>query len=267
MMEMDSLARVTIPALVYRAMRCNADDVTAINNLFEAYFGGKGGLAAGDYIDDFGDLDASTTLGTLVLLSELWNFTPYDQLMDIINAAYFSIDLGAWMGEISDWGQWPTYPDDGHFGEWPQTAKPILMLNGTLDPQTTLAMAQPAGEHLTAAHQTFVTVPYSAHGVVFQSYTSASVDLLVANQDGYVMETCGMKLMYQFLDDPTAALDTSCLDDLNPLEYSADSPLNQWVSDILFGTTDMYEGVPAAGKRAPAVWPFRLPRRGPLGLR
>jgi len=265
-MEMDWLARILVPATAYRIYRCNEADVAAINNLFDTLFG-KSGYISGDddYIENFDDLDASSTLGMLVLLSELWNNTPLDQIMDIVNAAYFSIDLGPMTAEIAESGSWPTYGDDGYIDKWAQTDIPMLMLNGTLDPQTTLEMAQPAGDHFKGSYQTFVTMPQSPHGVIFQSYTDESVNSIVANQNGYFIKTCGMKTLYSFLNNPQAAPDTSCISDLYALEFSADSPINQWVSASVFGTEDMWEGAPSGGKKAFVKPPVIHPRkRGPL---
>ncbi len=264
-MEMDSLVRVLIPPLIYRANRCNAADVEAINNLLNVLFGKGGYFTPDDYLDDFDDLDASYTLGTLVLLSELWDNTPLQDLQDIVDAAYFSLDEGPFEGEIAQSGQWPTYGDDGYFDQLADTDVPLLMLNGTLDPQTTLAMAQPAGEHFTGAHQTFVTMPYSAHGVIFQSYTDDSIDSLIDDLDdyGYIMKTCGMRIMYDFLDDPEAALDTGCVSEVYPLEFSGDSELNQWLSAALLGTEDMWEGAPTKAPRPTLPQPLRRSYRAP----
>ncbi|WP_437586128.1 hypothetical protein [Sorangium sp. So ce1000] len=46
---------------------------------------------------------------------------------------------------------------------------PILAMNGLLDPQTPIDLAELSADKLTAPHQTFVAVPWSPHGVAFES--------------------------------------------------------------------------------------------------
>jgi hypothetical protein len=96
------------------------------------------------------------------------------------------------------------------------------MLNGTMDPQTTISSAMPAKEHFTKAHQNFITMPGCAHGVIFQSNMKDSTQI-----------TCGMNLMEQFVKNPEAALDQSCL---NGLE------------------TDNFEGFPTVVNK---YWPIK----------
>ncbi|MBU1069229.1 lysophospholipase [Myxococcota bacterium] len=64
-----------------------------------------------------------------------------------------------------------------------------------------------------------------------------------------------LAMMEAFITDPTAAVDSSCLSELYPLEFSADSELNMALSSAYFGTSDMYEG--AVQKSSPA--PFTPP--------
>jgi pimeloyl-ACP methyl ester carboxylesterase len=80
------------------------------------------------------------------------------------------------MGQIWETGLWPIYGDDGYFEKFADTDVPILMLNGTLDPQTPLSIAEPTAAIFNGPHQQFITVPWSPHGVLFNSYTAAALE-------------------------------------------------------------------------------------------
>lgn len=234
-MEMDWFLRVLIPPLAYRFNRCSAADVTAINSLLD-YLNGKAGKT--DWVDVY-HLESSI-LGVHVILSEMWDDTPFSEIEAIHDEAYFSIDTSYFFGQIADMGVWPTYGDDGYFDKFADTATPILMLNGTLDPQTPLSIAAPMAEIFNGPHQQFVTVPWSPHCVLGSSWTEAALE-----GTGPI---CGEEIIFDFLDDPTGTVDTSCLDELYPLEFDPTSEINIWISEELFGTDDMWEGDPNAAK-------------------
>ena len=107
------------------------------------------------------------------------------------------------------------HSDPGH--EW----------HAGLGDAASLAKAELAGVELDAPHQTFVAVPWSPHGVVFFSPVKTPG-----------APTCGIQMLVSFVDDPEATPDTTCLDDLVPVDFSGgDSALVQQ----LFGTNDPWE--------------------------
>ncbi|NLH51175.1 MAG: lysophospholipase [Myxococcales bacterium] len=243
LLETDYFLRVVIPSVIYRLNRCAPKDVLALNNLLTILEGKK------KIITDPDKLASDYTLGTSIILAELYGDTTYAEALNFVNQAYFSVDAGLLIGEIFDWGQWPIYPDDGYMNRWADTDVPLLMLNGDFDPQTTLSMATPAGEHFTGSAQTFVTVPYSPHGVITGSPTPTAIAAYFENDlETFLTSTCGAQMIFDFLADPTGPVDTECLAAIPPLEFSGDSLVNQYMSLALYGTTDMWEGIPA-GKR------------------
>jgi pimeloyl-ACP methyl ester carboxylesterase len=244
MLEMDASTRVLIPALVYRLTRCDANDRAVLEYFVQTLQQAMGGASLPLSPSFVGEdqLDGSMTLGTHVIVAELLGTKTHAEVQAIVDAAYFSADASPSMLEMAESGAWPVTPDDGYMNRWGETATPLLMLNGTLDPQTTLAMAQPAGDHYVGAHQTFVAVDYAAHGVLFASHTNASVQAMMQGSYDYMFEICGYRMFEGFVADPTAPIDTTCLADLYPLEFSAQSPMNQYLSSYLLGTEDMYEG-------------------------
>jgi pimeloyl-ACP methyl ester carboxylesterase len=259
-LEMDSMTRVLIPALVYRAFRCDPGDRAVLELFFQQISQGLGYSALAPQFVGQDQLDGSMTLGTNIIVAELLGSMSYEEVQAIADAAFFSVDASPSMLKAAEQQVWPVYPDDGYMNRWGETATPMLMLNGTLDPQTTLAMAQPSGDHYQGANQSFLAMELSPHGVIFSSQTWESIEgTLMGDLQGTIAaytRPCGFQVMEGFVTDPTAPLDTSCLSDLYPLEFGTESTLNRLISLYLLGTEDLYEG---GLQRVPVTerYPFR----------
>jgi pimeloyl-ACP methyl ester carboxylesterase len=206
-----------MPAVVKRAERCTDKDVAALGQ-FQQYMAGI-------------DTEASSfsqALSANIVLSELSvRPTPTaNELASNVAGLFASTDAGPRLaGAVSSW---PTYARDGYFGNFADTDVPLLMLNGTLDAQTPTSVAQPAGDHYRGPNQHFILIPYSPHTTLTQSIIDESDD------------TCGAALSRQFLDDPTAALDTACLASVLPLNF-AGYPA---ITSLLFGTDSPWIDAP-----------------------
>lgn len=213
--------RSSIPALVYRLRRCDPADQAAVVHLFDLLFAGDGPPPLSNQL-------FSRLLSMHVTFSELWGDMPLDEagLRAQAEAAWMSKDIGLAFGPFA--ADWPTYAVDDRHGRWAQTDTPLLMLNGTWDPQTPIDRALAAAEAFAGAHQTFVTLPAVTHGVLGQSNVRGN------------LPTCGVQLMEQFVLDPTAALDTACVDQLEQRIFA----LPPAYADLLFGTDDLYENLP-----------------------
>ena len=85
---------------------------------------------------------------------------------------------------------------------WAETDIPMLMLQGRLDPATAYVNAVRTGEHYTGEHQHFIVFDQASHSVI--NGTPVSEDTTVNH--------CGLQLVLDFLRDPLAELDTSCVD-------------------------------------------------------
>lgn len=205
--------------LVYRVQRCADADVQAVTTYFQVLdnlFAGPGG----------GPLRGSRALQVHVALSELWEAPEPTaaELQARCDGAVICPRLGPSFVPLLD--TWPRYPQDMYVNAWPETAVPVLAMNGTLDPQTPIETALAAADHLVAPGQTFVTVPFSPHGVLSESpvLTPGKVP-------------CGLQMIRGFLADPVAPIDTSCLADLAPVSFTI-SPED---STMFFGTPDPWE--------------------------
>jgi len=209
-----------------------------------------GGASLGQPLPNYEDLEASATLGTNIINSELIGTKTLAEVTDIVGSAFFSTDAAPFMVEIAASGKWPVYPDDGYMNRFGETTQPLLMFNGTLDPQTTLGMAQPTGDYYKGSNQTFVVMPDAPHGVVFTSLTIEGVSEYLTGSAEYLTSTCGYQMMQAFIADPTVAIDMSCMGELSPIDFSNTSEANEVLSYLVFGTDDMYDGTVEAGSYA-----------------
>jgi pimeloyl-ACP methyl ester carboxylesterase len=231
----DPYLRVLMPPIFHRLARCAPEDQAVLGNLvmnLSQMMGGYLPSLAPDYVGE--DETYSMVLGEHVIQSEMFRGRTMEEALEVIDGALISPDTTPLVIGIHDSGEWPIYEDDGYMQRWAETDVPILMMNGMLDPQTPLEIALPAADKHAGPHQTFLTFPYAAHGVIMSSTTNAAMM-------GYGMP-CGMEIMFDFIDDPTGELDLSCMDDLYPLEFNPHSQMNQMLADYLMGTYDMWDG-------------------------
>jgi pimeloyl-ACP methyl ester carboxylesterase len=129
---------------------------------------------------------------------------------------------------------WPLYSLDAFAHEYASSTTPMLMLNGTLDSQTPIEISGAVKTHYTAPNQTFVTIPNANHGTVTQSPLAQAPGV-----PSTPFTTCGMELVAQFVKDPKASLDTSCLGKLATVSFTR--PADEIA--YLFGTSDLWLGV------------------------
>jgi hypothetical protein len=102
----------------------------------------------------------------------------------------------------------------------------MLMMNGGLDPATPLAQAVSVKDHFQGQSQTFIEFADEGHGAEGQSPT-----------DVQWKHDCALQIVNQFFNDPEAPLDTSCLANVLPLNFSGQPTLNQ----SFWNTTDVWE--------------------------
>ena len=209
--------RAYIPAVLLRVERCSAQDVQALAVLLDVFAPPGPGTPT--------QVLRSQVLQTHILLSEL--FAPVAPpaarvLQQIAESALASLDSAPPLAALHP--SWPRYRVTLPHDPWPLTQVPILMLAGSLDPQTPPELAQQAADRLHAAHQQLVVLPWAPHATVMSSPTTDS-DI-----------TCGLTLTLDFLQDPLAPLDLSCLQHLQPIPFDGDTALSLG----LFGTASMW---------------------------
>jgi pimeloyl-ACP methyl ester carboxylesterase len=210
--------RIYALAVIYRLDRCYVPDVRALTHLYETFFvpdAERQRLLA----------LTSAILFWHIAFAEMWE-QPAPSTAELearVAPLFFSKDLAL---ANPNHDVWPIYPPDEYVWAFPETQVPVLMLQGTLDPQTPRDLAVVTSEHFTAPHQTWTLVPGSPHGVALQS------PVMTAGAD-----TCGMQIIWSFLADPMGTPDTRCLADLAPVSFSFPAETNQHY----LGTDDLWE--------------------------
>jgi pimeloyl-ACP methyl ester carboxylesterase len=199
-----------LPALLYRLDRCSAEDREAWK-------------VADGVVQGFVTGVVDWPLNWHVKLSEL--YTPEMPSASEFDAwaedCHICFPRGGEVIDVID--AWPTYPRDGWYGRFADYDGPLLLLQGELDPASPPEKAQQVGDHFTGASQHWLLFEHSAHNVRGGAPSTSGWD-------------CGTWVYDQFMDDPTAALDTSCLGRLEPLDFDGDD----YTNETFLGTTDAW---------------------------
>lgn len=205
--------------------RCTDADATFVHSFLERlanYYGGGG--PDGNVHRGPDDEDMNDALYMNVAFSELWEVPAPTQA--VLRQRYQEALLPS--GGIDQLGRlqadWPVYPHDEFVGVYPTTDVPVLTLNGTLDSQTPLDLVKVVETFYTKPHQTFVTMPNANHGVAI-SYDGEEIP-------------CGSRIMQGFIENPAAAIDSSCTATPRPISLQGDPEFNA----AYLGTEDLWEG-------------------------
>jgi pimeloyl-ACP methyl ester carboxylesterase len=225
--------RALVPATAYRILRCDADDVIALRR-FESVLSGDLGTGFSGFDGIAGSKDLSSDiLGMHIAFSELEENPPISRsdLAELLSDAVFT----AYDPKLRDaYDMWPRYQPDALVGKYPTTRVPVLMMNGTLDPQTPLEFAEAIAPHYRFASQALVVLPRAAHGVIHQSPTT----------EGASEPSCGMMLWHQFIESPTGALDDACRANILPHDFAGSPALAQ----RFFGRPNLWGPAAAAAE-------------------
>lgn len=225
--------RIMIPSTAYRIVRCNEDDVEALSTFvqnLQQMFGGGGQFGPAGFAPQ--DL-SSNVLGMHIALSELEE-TPPPTAAQLAELMKDSVIADPDTEMIDAYQTWPRYARDQWVDKYPDTAVPVLLMNGTLDPQTPLEFAEQIAPHYTKPYQTFVKFPRSAHATIFSSPI----------EGGGANEICGSIVWAQFVANPTATLDTSCTDKIQQHHFESGEPgVAQW----MYGRPSLWSLAPKVG--------------------
>jgi hypothetical protein len=138
--------------------------------------------------------------------------------------------------QAETYATWPRYKHDDYVGKYPDTATPVLLMNGTLDPQTPQVFADQIATHYTKPNQSYVVFERAAHCVLSQSP--------MPFDNGSYEPPCGMMVWKDFLDDPTAPLWKACATQTLGHRFDEDqSPLAQQ----MYGRTSLWGDGPEVG--------------------
>lgn len=236
-----------LPALTYRLRRCNDGDMQVLSTFFSAL----------QEMFEPGDPAAfSNALYEHVLTSELWSFPSpsAEELHSKFDQSFIAGDVSLQASAVQ---LWPSYDPKPYDEVWPATQVPMLMTNGGLDPATPLSKASTVAPHFQAPNQTFIGFSDAGHCVYQQTWMD----------EGFQLD-CASQIRDQFLVNPKATLDTSCVSSVLPVNFQGFSLYNPY----LFGQDDIWENVSGYPLPAPSVreaartsfmklWKMRSPSR------
>jgi pimeloyl-ACP methyl ester carboxylesterase len=230
--------RKLIPAFIYRLARCSPTDAEVLEHAVSAYKIAVGDTGAPSSTPAVNTSESSNLMLYNIAFSEGWFPSPAPGLAEVTadeNGYYFTREISSDGLRMDDEWTLPRYSVDPSLLQWADTDVPVLLLDGSLDSLTPLFLLDGAKTHFSKAHQRFVALPDSGHENIRFGYPPAS-----AGQEKY--GNCAFELMAHFLEDPTAALDTSCASNAPPIDFASGlAPRSQqW-----FGVDDPYDGVPA----------------------
>jgi len=207
--------RLMIPPLVYRLDRCAQKDIDVLKPLV---VGMTKEQPVSEFMKQWGWVVSNN-----VAFSELWE-TPRPTAADldaIREGAVASRDVTTQMDVPMT--IWPTYPADAWVGKTPATSKPVLVLQGGLDPATLLVKARALKDTFNRPGQHWIEVPSATHTVIGSSATTEK-------------RSCGTMMMMSFMEKPMAP-DTSCLANVIPVTFNPPASLVQQ----FFGQDDAWE--------------------------
>lgn len=240
-----------VPAVIQRLRSCTAADLQALRSFFTIYNEMHAGPAEA----------MSTVLFYHVTMSELWPYpSPGVETMQARLDPLLFATVGVDTAMAAD--VWPRFDTAPYGGAWPETSVPMLMTNGTFDVATPLVLAREAQAHYQGPHQTFIEFPDTGHCAGGQT-----------PMDAARLTDCSLLIATQFVTDPTAPLDTSCLESILPMNFQGTAEDNL----LFWGTPDAWSGwAPQAlqpqqaarikARRAEIAARTRGPARPPLVL-
>ncbi|MBU1238122.1 alpha/beta hydrolase [Myxococcota bacterium] len=234
-------ARTMVPALFYRIARCDPGDVDVLQYIVAAMMGAFQSVSP--RIKDYDSLPLSIRgfnqpLFANIALSEMLREPAYElqfveeRTRGLLASKGLDV-LATRLREV-----WPAYPVDEYAGLLALEQTSMLLLNGTLDFQTPIEIATPPAQALVSEHRHFVAIPGANHGALWASPVKSPGQ-----------PACGLQIFFHHLNNPDAAPDTSCFDDLRPVDFTGD-PL--YVS-YLMGTGDMWENSAAEKRLTPTA--------------
>ncbi|MBX2797813.1 MAG: alpha/beta hydrolase [Myxococcales bacterium] len=202
----DATLRGFAPALFARALRCTEDDAMDIERLIGLFE---------DREPHYTETLYSPILFSNIELSEQWPepWPTLEELQAIEATTLFSFGLGPMQRPLLD--IWPRYPfDHDTDNALAQTDTPILMMHGDLDPLTPTSRTEDARAHFDGPGQHFVSFPQGTH-ILLGSTPSRRGD-------------CATQLLMDFLADPLAEPDASCVEDVDPVDFDG-QPVTSWL--------------------------------------
>eukprot|EP01084_Bolivina_argentea_P203269 347199_1 len=242
-LEADFNRRVFIPPIVYRMNRCNQQDVIALNNIFEYFFGDNGLLS--------NIINEGNVLGLNILLSEMFyseNSTAEPPSTNELLYEDRTFNFATY-GPPEMRPLWDIYnkyiPNNTVYNNYGNPSMPMLLLNGDLDPSTPYYWASYVATKYNASiddipngkyykNRYFLTVPRSTHVTMLGS------PMINYTNDEYSRTTCGEYIVKAFIESKDFIPDNSCVNWILPIDWNGVTNTTMQLSEKFFKTTNMW---------------------------
>jgi len=223
--------------LLYRFQRCSEDDVAAIVHMWNQFFNSSNSPSTFPISSSAIFSNASTACGisqvvlyNLFLSEGVQNPPPpsIGVMAAQVNTQLFSAPFSIMSHARELWDAWPRYAWDEYVHQYPQTTIPILFFNGDLDISTPWSNAAFTAIYYNASTQTLIRLPQVPHVGLLQSPLKNSP------------LTCGLVMATEFFLSGGSTVNTSCVADIQPLDWRENTTSAQQISMQLFGTPDAW---------------------------
>ncbi|KAL0477106.1 hypothetical protein AKO1_006242 [Acrasis kona] len=219
----DQVGRLLIPAIIHRSLRCNWMDGWALPNMFNNFVDAQ-------TRDNQGHVGypSNTLLNVNIGISELRGRYANQYEAETYARSCKMCSGGSKLYPEAKAEGFKTYPES-KFASTPVTDIPVLLLNGDLDPQTSIGPAEAyfAKINATVPQSKFVKFPGVVHYTVGRSP-------MVGDEDG----SCGYNILVDFFRNKNLnTLDTSCTSKLLGVPFGGYSYTHENVA------YDMYDGI------------------------
>ena len=212
-------AQVLIGPFWYRMHRCNDDDAEQLNHFHLMR------VEAHKYRSP--TYDYSYGLGVNIVASELYtqsspnvSLTYDDQLLLV--SRQFSDGGGQYTNSFArDKSNWPLYQPNLISESFSNTTVPVLILIGTLDPNTQFGLG-PWLRDALGKNTLLVEVPYATHGTLTPT------------------DTCVQSIITEFFSSWGESVDTDCTANYVTPDFDGSGKDAQGISMYMFGTADVW---------------------------
>ncbi len=214
------LSPAAVLPLLKKIDRCNAADVTAIDDLVARLFQVFGGMSViksgmpmlGPTPRPSEARSTSNALYHHVVASELVSRPPPSvaALQAKNQALFFRADPETY--DLSHHAAWSVHPADSLRSGWVSRDVPWLVMQGTFDFQTLPSWSQAALPKIADPSLQFVRVDGGGHGVVFAS-------------------ACSLEILGRFMEDPKAKVDARCTSEIKDAALDTTDPYVEYLFD------------------------------------
>lgn len=248
---LDPITRNGLFPLLYRILRCNADDQ---NRIFSAVrdLTTVPPFAVGPQPDPYNTrLGYSRALFNHIMMSELLFPVGTSETKAQLDAITDTVPAGNYEpGKLAQvYPSWAPirYATDEYAAVYANVDIPVLLLNGQMDGATGVAWARHARQngYTKAAHR-LIEVPEAGHITLIHSPVNDSV------------APCGYQIVASFLNQANysvSTVSTACLNSITRTDFAATSNSTLEYVRRLFGTADPWGQIPAPVAAAPKSAP------------